>query len=356
MINANNKKKLLILAGGTGGHIFPGLEIANYLIKKNWEIRWIGAYNQMESEIIPKYSIKIYLINISGIRNKCIWLKIKSIYKLIKAIFQSKKIIQYYRPDIVLGLGGYVSGPGGIASWLSNIPLIIHEQNIIPGMTNKYLFYFANTVLQAFPGSFHNAEVVGNPIRNSIKIIPCPKKRFLKRTGPIRVLIMGGSQGSRILNKVIPKLSHILRNNIKIWHQVGKGYLNQVRKKYFKINHYQYKITEFINNISRAYEWADIIICRSGALTVSEISAVGIAAIFVPFEHSDYQQYFNAYYLEKIGAAIIIQQSILNEKYLAKILMSYTRKQLLSMAEKAYTLNISNATSIIANKIIKLTK
>lgn len=197
-------KKLLIMAGGTGGHVFPGLAVAHELNKQGWQVRWLGTADRMEAHLVPKHGIEIDFIQISGIRGKGIFAKLLSPLRILKAIIQARKIIKAYQPDVVLGMGGYVSGPGGVAAKLCGVPVILHEQNGIAGLTNQWLSKIATTVLQAFPSAFKNAKVVGNPVREDILSLPSPQERFTSRDDKIRILVMGGSQGAKILNDIIP--------------------------------------------------------------------------------------------------------------------------------------------------------
>ncbi|CAL4321279.1 UDP-N-acetylglucosamine--N-acetylmuramyl-(pentapeptide) pyrophosphoryl-undecaprenol N-acetylglucosamine transferase [Buchnera aphidicola (Protaphis terricola)] len=345
-----HSKKIIIIAGGSGGHVFPAITIANYLIKHGWKINWIGTKNKIESEIVPKFNIKMHFIDIYGLKNANLKTLIFSPIYMLKSYFKIKKIIQNYLPDIVLGMGGYVSGPGGIAAWSLKIPFILHEQNKIPGMTNKLLSKISTKNMQAFKGALPNAEVVGNPVREDIIKISSPQHRFKNRLGPLRILIIGGSQGASIFNNILPKISYFLKSKVSIWHQVGKNELEKTKKKYKRYSSYQHKITSFIDNIASAYAWADLIISRSGALTVSEIITVGIGAIFIPYPHKDKQQLLNAQDLKKNGAAKIIEQNQFNIEIILKILNSLDRKKLLIMAEKAFSLRTEN--SII--KIFKI--
>ena len=337
-------KKIIIMAGGTGGHIFPGLTVANYLIKKGWYINWIGTENSMESKIVPEHGIKIHFIKIQGLRNSNLKNLLFSPIYILRAYYQTKKIIKNWSPDIVLGMGGYVSGPGGVAAWKSNIPLILHEQNKIAGITNSWLSKIATKNMQASSGVLKNAETVGNPVCEKIIKIPLPAHRFQNRSGLLRVLIVGGSQGSSVLNSILPQVSFLLKEKIIVWHQIGNYEFKKTKRKYEKLGLKTPIITCFIKNIACAYEWADIIICRSGALTVSEISIVGLAAIFIPYPHKDKQQHRNAEDLENIGAAKIIDQSNFNVSVIVNILNSLNRKVLLIMAEKAYSLGVRDST------------
>lgn len=349
-----NSKKIIIMAGGTGGHVFPGLCIANYLMKKGWDVKWIGTENNIESKIVPEHGIKIYFIKIRGIRNSNLKNLIFSPIYILRSYFKIKKIIKNWSPDVVLGMGGYVSGPGGLAAWNSNIPLIIHEQNKISGITNQLLSKISTKNMQAFSGTLENADIVGNPVRENIMKIPPPHKRFKNRKGPLRVLVVGGSQGASILNEVLPEVSCSLKDKIIIWHQVGNYELEKTKKKYDKFGFKKYFLNCFIKNIDSAYAWADIIICRSGALTVSEISIVGLASIFIPYPHKDKQQHHNAKDLERIGSARIIDQSCFNSKLIIRILKSFKREDLLTMAEKAYSLGIRDSTLKIFKIIHKI--
>ncbi|QCI17617.1 undecaprenyldiphospho-muramoylpentapeptide beta-N-acetylglucosaminyltransferase [Buchnera aphidicola (Acyrthosiphon lactucae)] len=349
-------KKIIIMAGGSGGHVFPGLTIAQYLIKKGWCVNWIGTKNSIESKIIPTYGIKIHFIKIKGLRNTSLKNLIISPIYILRAYCDVKKIIKNWSPDVILGMGGYVSGPGGIAAWNCKIPFILHEQNKIAGITNYWLSKISTKNMQAYPGVLKNAEVVGNPVCEKIINILPPIYRFKNRKGLLRVLVVGGSQGSSVLNYILPEVSFLLKEKIIVWHQTGSYQFEKTKKKYKKFQLNQCLITCFIKNIASAYEWADIIICRSGALTVSEISIVGIAAIFIPYPHKDKQQHLNAENLESIGAAKIIDQSKLNTTLIVNILNSLNRDKLLIMAEKAFSLGVRDSMLNIFNIINNIAK
>ena len=358
---SERRRRLMVMAGGTGGHVFPGLAVAHYLQSQGWEIRWLGTADRMEADLVPKHGIEIEFIRISGLRGKGIKALIAAPIRIIKAIFQARAIMKCYQPDAVLGMGGYVSGPGGVAAWMCGIPVILHEQNGIAGLTNRWLSKIANRVLQAFPGAFPKAPVVGNPVREDVLALEAPSVRLKERTGPVRVLIIGGSQGARILNHTLPVVAGLLGEHVTIWHQAGKGgesdtktrYQNELAKNSVKS---EYKVTEFIDDIAQAYQWADVVVCRSGALTVSEIAAAGLPSIFVPFQHKDRQQYWNALPLEKAGAARIIEQNDLTPEVIAQTLKNWDRETLLAMAEKAKSVAITDATERVANVIIEVAK
>ncbi|MCX8584742.1 undecaprenyldiphospho-muramoylpentapeptide beta-N-acetylglucosaminyltransferase [Gilliamella sp. B3023] len=347
-------KKLLVMAGGTGGHVFPGIAVAHHLMKQGWQVRWLGTADRMEAQLVPENGIEIDFIQISGLRGKGKLALLKAPYKILKAVLQARKILKAYRPDVVLGMGGYVSGPGGIAAKSLGIPVVLHEQNGIAGLTNKYLAKIATKVLQAFPTAFKNAEVVGNPVRSDLLTIEEPSERLKNRQGPIRVLVMGGSQGAKVINTVVPQAISKLSDKFIVWHQTGKGMLDDVLKSYQNCNINQ--VTEFISDVKEAYSWADIVICRSGALTVSEIEVVGIGAIFVPFMHKDRQQFWNAKSLADIDAAKIIEQPDFNVDSLFQLLSNLSRQELVEMAVKAKSLSIINSTERVAETLISVVK
>ncbi|HBV38820.1 MAG TPA: undecaprenyldiphospho-muramoylpentapeptide beta-N-acetylglucosaminyltransferase, partial [Erwinia sp.] len=301
-------KRLMVMAGGTGGHVFPGLAVAHHLMAQGWQVRWLGTADRMEADLVPKHGIDIDFIRISGLRGKGLKAQLAAPLRIFNAVRQARAIMKAYRPDVVLGMGGYVSGPGGLAAWSCGIPVVLHEQNGIAGLTNKWLAKIAKKVMQAFPGAFPDADVVGNPVRTDVLALPLPAERMANRSGPVRVLVIGGSQGARVLNQTLPQVAAKLGDSITLWHQTGKGALAEVNDAYREVGQTQHKVTEFIDDMAAAYAWADVIVCRSGALTVSEVAAAGLPAIFVPFQHKDRQQYWNALPLEKAGAAKIYEQ------------------------------------------------
>jgi UDP-N-acetylglucosamine--N-acetylmuramyl-(pentapeptide) pyrophosphoryl-undecaprenol N-acetylglucosamine transferase len=349
-------KKLLVMAGGTGGHVFPGIAVAQYLMKQGWQVRWLGTADRMEAHLVPENGIDIDFIEISGLRGKGVMALLKAPYKILKAVLQARKILKTYRPDVVLGMGGYVSGPGGIAAKTLGIPVVLHEQNGIAGLTNKYLAKIAAKVLQAFPTAFPKAEVVGNPVRSDLLTVAKPEERFKDRDGPIRVLVMGGSQGAKVINDIVPKVITKLSDKYVVCHQTGKGMLNSVIQSYQNCDMTNNKVTEFIQDVADAYNWADIVICRSGALTVSEIEVVGIGAIFIPFMHKDRQQFWNAKLLADIGAANIIEQPDFSAESLSNLLCNLNRDKLIEMAIKAKSLSIVNSTEKVAEALYSVIK
>ena len=269
-------KRLMVMAGGTGGHVFPGLAVAHHLMEQGWQVRWLGTADRMEADLVPKHGIDIDFIRISGLRGKGMKALLLSPLRIFNAWRQARRIMKAWQPDVVLGMGGYVSGPGGLAAWSCGIPVVLHEQNGIAGLTNKWLAKIATKVLQAFPGAFPAADVVGNPVRTDVLALPLPAQRLADRHGPIRVLVIGGSQGARILNQTLPQVAALVGDEITLWHQTGKGSLPETEKAYQQVGQTQHKVTEFIDDMAAAYAWADVVVCRSGALTVSEVAAAGL--------------------------------------------------------------------------------
>ena len=293
---------------------------------QGWQVRWLGTADRMEADLVPKHGIEIDFIRISGLRGKGIKALIAAPLRIFNAWRQARAIMKAYKPDVVLGMGGYVSGPGGLAAWSLGIPVVLHEQNGIAGLTNKWLAKIATKVMQAFPGAFPNAEVVG------------------------------GSQGARILNQTMPQVAAKLGDSVTIWHQSGKGSQQSVEQAYAEAGQPQHKVTEFIDDMAAAYAWADVVVCRSGALTVSEIAAAGLPALFVPFQHKDRQQYWNALPLEKAGAAKIIEQPQLSVDAVANTLAGWSRETLLTMAERARAASIPDATERVANEVSRVAR
>jgi UDP-N-acetylglucosamine--N-acetylmuramyl-(pentapeptide) pyrophosphoryl-undecaprenol N-acetylglucosamine transferase len=351
-----NKKRLMVMAGGTGGHVFPGLAVAKKLQQQGWEIRWLGTADRMEADLVPKHGIEIDFIRVKGLRGQGIARLIKAPFQIINAILQARRHMKAWQPDAVLGMGGYVSGPGGIAAWLQGIPVILHEQNAVAGLTNQWLSKIASRVFQAFNGAFPNAPVVGNPVRTDVVELPQPNQRLAERSGPIRVLVMGGSQGARILNQTLPEVMAILGEGYEVRHQAGKDNQAEVEQAYQVAGAKNFQVTEFIDDVAQAYAWADLLVCRSGALTVSEISAAGVAAIFIPFMHKDRQQALNADHLVECGAAKMIEQPQLTVEKLSQTIAQLERTQLLDMANKARQAAKLDADQVVADAIIAITE
>jgi len=352
----NKNKRLLVMAGGTGGHVFPGLAVAKQLQQQGWEVRWLGTADRMEAELVPKHGIDIDFIKVKGLRGQGVTKLLQAPWQIFQAILQARKHIQRWQPDVVLGMGGYVSGPGGIAAWLSGVPVVLHEQNAVAGLTNQWLSKIARRVFQAFAGAFPNAPVVGNPVREDVVALPAPSQRLDGRSGDIRILVMGGSQGARILNTTLPQSLAELGLGYQVWHQSGKNNQQQVEQDYQQRGVENVRVTEFIDDVASAYEWADLVVCRSGALTVSELSAAGVAAIFVPFMHKDRQQALNADHLVVAEAAKMIEQPDLTASVLAKQIAELDRSKLMSMSNNARRAAQLDADKTVALAISQLTE
>ncbi len=347
-------KHILIAAGGTGGHVYPALAVADYLRDQDIKITWVGTEKGLEHRVVPAAGIPLEIISISGLRGKGLLNLFFVPLKLVVAIAQVIKIFIKVKPDAVLGMGGFVSGPCGLAAFLLRKPLYIHEQNAVPGLTNKVLSYIATTTMQAFPNSFKNKNIItmGNPVRKDISEISGPEERMVKRDDNIRLLIIGGSLGAQALNENVPQALSELSNELQanVWHQTGKNKLDTTIENYKKLN-VEAKVTEFIEDMAEAYEWADLVICRAGALTISELANAGVAAILVPYPHAvDDHQTANAAYLTGVDAAILIPQEQLIPKLKESIteLLQAGRTKLIEMAKAARGLSKPNATQEVA--------
>ena len=363
---------LLVMAGGTGGHIFPGLAVAEKLKSKGWHIHWLGTADRMEAEIVPKHGFDISFINISGLRHKSLlaWLKLP--FKLVNSLLQAIAVISAIKPDAVLGMGGYASAPGGLAAWLMEKPLVVHEQNAAAGLTNRLLARIATKVCCAFPDAFEKriaAQVVGNPLRASIT--QSVAKESSDEDGiksSHNILIVGGSLGAQILNQTLPesfvkllKMTHGNKDNLpfNLWHQTGKGNKKEVVEAYNQqyLANEQVRVTEFIDDIASAYQWADVVICRAGALTVSELAMAATPAIFIPLEHAvDDHQTKNAQYLVSRGGATLIKQQALTSDVLATLLNElFSDSQILkNMAQAAFAAADADATNKVADICLQL--
>jgi UDP-N-acetylglucosamine--N-acetylmuramyl-(pentapeptide) pyrophosphoryl-undecaprenol N-acetylglucosamine transferase len=338
-------RPIMILAGGTGGHVYPALAVARALQQQSQEVVWLGTHRGIESRVVPEAGIPIEWVAVSGLRGKGFAALLLAPFKLLYALFQSLYAMFKHRPAAVLGMGGFVSGPGGLAAWLTRRPLVIHEQNAVSGLTNRLLARLARVVLQAFPGSFNariGAETVGNPVRADIASIDEPAARFADRAGPIRLLVLGGSLGALALNEIVPAALALLPPDSRpvVRHQTGKRTLREARAAYEK-HGIDADLSPYIEDMAGAYSWADFVICRAGALTVAELSAAGLPAIFVPFPSAvDDHQTANAQPMAKAGAATVVQQRELSDESLAGLLKSWlaSREALLERALKSRSL------------------
>lgn len=344
-------KTILIMAGGTGGHVFPALAVAHHLRDAGWRVVWLGAQGGMEGDLVPKYGYEMQWVRFGGLRGKGLMRKLLLPLNLLRAFKQAAQIIRRIDPAVVLGMGGYVTFPGGMMASLFNRPLVIHEQNSIAGLANKVLAGVADKVLVAFPNALKKGLFVGNPVRAEITRLPPPDVRFDGRSGPLRLLVVGGSLGAVALNDVVPQALAQLPADQRpqVVHQAGVRHIEQLRANYAKAG-VDAQALPFIDDMARAYAEADLVICRAGAMTVAELAAVGVASILVPYPHAvDDHQTTNARYLSDAGAAIQYAQDELTPFALAARLQAMTRAQLLDMANKARALGKPDATRVVAN-------
>lgn len=339
-------KCALIMAGGTGGHIFPGLAVAEALREAGWRVHWLGAPASMEEQLVPPRGFAFEAVQFGGVRGKGLqtlaWLPLK----LLLAFWQSLQVVRRVRPDVVVGLGGYITFPGGMMASLLGKPLVLHEQNSVAGLANKLLARIADRVFTAFPDVFKSAGWVGNPLRPAFTTQPMPAQRFSGRSGPLRLLVVGGSLGAKALNDTVPQALALIpaHQRPQVIHQSGAKQIDALRANYAAVG-VEATLTPFIEDTASAFAEADLVICRAGASTVTEIAAVGAAALFVPFPFAvDDHQTTNARFLVDQGGGWLMAQSELSAQVLADWLQQRTRGELLVCAEKALEQRKTNAT------------
>ena len=338
------------MAGGTGGHIYPGLAVADALRAQNWNIVWLGAPHSMEAELVPQHGYPVAWVNFSGVRGKGLRRLLTLPFTLLRALWQSAAAIFAHRPDVVLGMGGYITFPGGMMAAFLNRPLVIHEQNSIAGLSNKVLAKLATRVLSGFPGVLPEAQWVGNPVRADIAALPEPAQRYANRSGKLKVLVVGGSLGAQALNEALPKALALLGEDERhdVVHQSGKKHFDAVKGLYAQVG-VRADIRAFLDDMAQQYADADVVICRAGALTVAELAAAGVASVLVPFPFAvDDHQTHNARFLSEQGAAILLPQKELSAERLAQLLRELTREKLLAMAQAARGLAKPDATAQVA--------
>lgn len=344
-------KTLMVMAGGTGGHVYPAMAVADYLKALGWNIVWLCTEGGMENRLIENKGYEKAMINMRGVRGNGLMGWVLLPVKLAKAFKQSIAAIRQHQPNVVLGMGGFAAFPGGLMAKLLGKPLVIHEQNSVAGLTNKVLAKVATQVLAAFPAAFANkAGLVGNPVRSDIVSVPSPESRFAGRTGALRLLVVGGSLGAQALNEYIPQAIATMPENKRpqIIHQAGVKHIDVLNENYKKAGVIA-ETCAFIDDMANIYAWADFVICRSGALTVAEVSAVGLGSLMVPFPYAvDDHQTTNALYLVESGAAFLVQQKALSVETLAEIISGLGREECLSMAIKAKSLGKPSATADVA--------
>ena len=351
--------RITIMAGGTGGHVFPALAVAHELKSRGWQVRWLGTPDSFESRVVPAEGFELDTIASFRLRGQGMISLLKAPFKLLRALSQAWFVLGRQQPQVVLGMGGFASGPGGLVSRLRRIPLVIHEQNAIPGLTNRWLARIAARVLEGFPGSFPasvGARATGNPLREAIGLMPAPAE--IDEDRPLHLLIVGGSLGAQALNERVPLALASIPDGQRpqVRHQAGRDKADATANAY-RTQGVDAEVTEFVDEMAEAYGWADLVICRSGALTVSELMAAGVAAILVPFPFAvDDHQTANARFLSEAGAAEVIQQDALEPTFLARRLqdMFGDRRRLQTMATKAYGLARRDATQRVADACVRL--
>jgi len=340
-----NPRHCVIMAGGTGGHVFPGLAVARVLEQRGWSVSWLGTESGLEARLVPDAGLTLDTLTVQSLRGGGLmrWLMLP--FRLSRAVLQARRVLKSRRPAFVLGMGGFASGPGGLAARTLGLPLVIHEQNAVAGLTNRVLSRFAQRVLCGFPDSFPAktaVEVVGNPVRDDVAALPGPEQRLAHRKGPVRLLILGGSQGARSLNQWLPRaVGRLGRADLMVRHQCGNRWLEEARAAWAEHGadeRLDVRVEAFIDDMAEAWAWADLAICRAGALTVAELSAAGLASILIPFPAAvDDHQTINASYLERAGAARLMPQERLEAGDLEAMLAELVRDRgrLLDMACRA---------------------
>ncbi len=351
---------LMIMAGGTGGHVYPALAVARTLQAGGGNVFWLGTRQGLEARIVPENNIDVEWVSISGIKGRGLFALLSAPFKILYAMLQTAIIIYRRRPAAALGMGGFVSGPGGLMVRFLRVPLLIHESNAVVGLTNKWLAKIANEVLVGFPevlsGSSHH-HYVGNPVRESIAALPIPEQRLQGRTGKkLNLLVVGGSRGAQVLNEIVPAAvasmdaANYPANYPEVRHQTGRGKLDATLKMYDEFA-VKASCSEFIDDMAAAYLWADLVICRAGAMTVAEVSAAGVAAVFIPYPHAIYDhQTLNARFLSDKNAAILLPQEELSKESLATLLteLSADRPRILAISKRARECSITDASDRVA--------
>lgn len=351
-------KTLLIMAGGTGGHIMPGLAVAHEMRARGWKVIWLGHPERMEGKLVPEHGFQLKALRFAGVRGKGAVSLLKLPFTLIRACLAARRVLQEVRPDVVLGMGGYVAFPGGLMSYLQRIPLVVHEQNAVAGTANRWLGRFATKTLVGFPGALSGAVMVGNPVRAAFRSVPLPKQRFAHRRGSLRILVVGGSLGAAPLNRTIPAALALMpaEQRPSILHQAGQQHLDSVKARYAELG-VKAECTAFIADMAHSMADADLLICRAGAMTVAEVAAAGVPALFIPLPHAiDDHQTANARYLTDCGAGWLQVQPEFNAEWLAQWLGARTRTDLMRAGEHAHEHAQLNATEHIADACEQLVR
>ena len=359
-MSAVAERPVLIMAGGTGGHVFPGLALAEALRQRDVPVVWLGSRSGLEARLVPERGIPIEWIEVSGVRGKGLVGLALAPLMLARALWQALAVLRRLQPRVAVGLGGFVSGPGGLVAALLRVPLLVHEQNAVAGWTNRLLARYAQLVLEAFPGSFAahlRPRVVGNPVRAAIAALPPPGERQVGRRDGARLLVLGGSQGALALNQTLPPALALLpaERRPSVRHQAGERGLESARQAYQRAG-VAALVEPFIEDMAAAYAWADLVVCRAGALTVSELAAAGVGSVLVPFPHAvDDHQTANARFLAEAGAALLVPQSELSPQRLAALLSELCAApgRLAAMAEAARSLARTDAAERVAEEVIR---
>ena len=351
-------RTILIMAGGTGGHVFPGLAVADYLHARGWRIVWMGNPDGMEAKLVPMRGYEMAWVRFAALRGKGLLRALLLPVNLLRAFWQALRELARVRPNVVLGLGGYATFPGGMMAALSGRPLVVHEQNSVAGLANRVLAGVADRVLTGFPGVLRKGEWTGNPVRAEIAALPPPAQRYAGRSGPLCVLVVGGSLGAQALNDAVPRALTLIPagERPRLTHQSGARQFDQLRAAYAAAG-VEAELVPFIDDMAARYAAADLVLCRAGALTVAELAAAGVAGVLVPFPHAvDDHQTGNARFLAEAGAAILLPQAELTPEKIACLLRELTREKLAAMAEKARTLAKPEATRAVAEVCMEVAK
>lgn len=354
---SNDRRSFVIMAGGTGGHVYPGLAVAEHLREHDIDVHWMGTKSGLEARVVPAAGIPMHWITVQGLRGKGVLGLLLAPFRILRAVLQAKRELKQIKPAAVLGMGGFASGPGGLAAWLLGIPVLIHEQNCIAGLTNRSLAKIAKTVLQGFPNTFSQGVTVGNPVRDVIAELPEPKERFIGRFDQPRLLVVGGSLGAAAINEIMPEiLSKIPKDKRPlVRHQAGPKLIDKALAAYKEFD-VDAEVMPYIEDMAEAYGWADLVVCRSGALTIAELTAAGLAAILIPYPYAvDDHQTSNGQFLVERKAAYLIQQDELDVDRMADYLseIMFDRSRLLDMAERARTSAFPNATQEVIEWCMK---
>lgn len=354
-----DQRPVIIAAGGTGGHVFPALAVAQELESREIPVIWVGTEQGIEASIVPEWDIPLRFVKVTALRGRGLMARISSVFNLITALGSSVQIVRSERPQAVLGMGGYVAGPVCLAAKLCGRRMVVHEQNAVAGFTNKVLVRFATKVMEAMPGTFPaavKAVHTGNPVRKDILLLASPEARFNNHQDETRILVIGGSQGAKALNEVVPAAIAKLTTDVIVRHQSGDRWQPATESLYRDCPH-ETHVLSFIKDMAEAYEWADLIICRSGAMTVAELSAVGLAAILIPYPAAvDDHQTANGQYLVEAAAAVIVQESALDATVLAEKITSLIEDNnlLITMAKNGRAASKRNATQMVVDEILEV--